>query len=142
MEEKVRETTNIKSPKGSVGGSLPKASATDENAACKGFAKGKAKAHYEKHGAEVGCSSKEEYVEKATKFLKQKCEDDVDGYITSDGYICRFNRKTCEYAKGQPGANIKTYFVPKYDKKTGSPNVEAANKYFDEHKKEEGNGST
>ena len=123
---------------GQIGGSSPKASATGENEPCRGFAKGRAKAHFDKHGAEVGCSTKDEYVAKAKDFIKQKCGEDVDGYVTEDGYVCRFNRKTCEYGKGQPGGAISTYFVSKYNKKTGEPNAEAANKYFDRLKLMEG----
>lgn len=124
--------------KGQIGGSSPTASATGENEPCKGFAKGRAKAHFDKHGVEVGCSTKDEYVAKAKDFIKQKCGGDVDGYATKDGYVCRFNRKTCEYGKGQPGGTISTYFVSKYNKKTGEPNTEAANKYFDKLKSMEG----
>lgn len=124
--------------KGQIGGSSPTASATGENEPCKGFAKGRAKAHFDKHGVEVGCSTKDEYVAKAKDFIKQKCGGDVDGYATKDGYFCRFNRKTCEYGKGQPGGTISTYFVSKYNKKTGEPNTEAANKYFDKLKSMEG----
>lgn len=127
--------------KGQIGGSSPKASATGENELCRGFAKGRAKAHFDKHGAEVGCSTKDEYVAKAKDFIKQKCGEDVDGYVTEDGYVCRFNRKTCEYGKGQPGGEISTYFVSKYNKKTGEPNAEAANKYFDKLKLMEGSSN-
>ena len=127
--------------KGQIGGSSPKASATGENEPCRGFAKGRAKAHFDKHGAEVGCSTKDEYVAKAKDFIKQKCGEDIDGYVTEDGYVCRFNRKTCEYGKGQPGGAISTYFVSKYTKKTGEPNAEAANKYFDKLKLMEGSSN-
>ena len=127
--------------KGQIGGSSPKASATGENEPCRGFAKGRAKAHFDKHGAEVGCSTKDKYVAKAKDFIKQKCGEDVDGYVTEDGYVCRFNRKTCEYGKGQPGGAISTYFVSKYNKKTGEPNAEAANKYFDKLKLMEGSSN-
>lgn len=116
-----------------------KISERGENEPCTGFAKGKLKHHFEKHIHEFGVKTKEEYFKKGVNFLKQSCGGDVDGYSTQSGDICRFNRKTGEYAKGKPGGNMKTYFVAKYSKKLGKSNIELANEYFNGLKETEGN---
>lgn len=125
-------------PKGS-GAEKPsaKVSATGANDPCKGFgSKAKLKTHIKKHGAEVGAKSDAEYEKKAVNFLKQPCGGDIDGYSTADGKVVRFNRKTTEYAAGYPGGSVTTYMLAKFNKKTGQPNVELANTYFDNCKKE------
>lgn len=125
-------------PKGS-GAEKPsaKVSATGANDPCKGFgSKAKLKTHVKKHGAEVGAKSDAEYEKKAVNFLKQPCGGDIDGYSTADGKVVRFNRKTTEYAAGYPGGSVTTYMLAKFNKKTGQPNVELANTYFDNCKKE------
>lgn len=125
-------------PKGS-GAEKPsaKVSATGANDPCKGFgSKAKLKTHVKKHGTEVGAKSDAEYEKKAVNFLKQPCGGDIDGYSTADGKVVRFNRKTTEYAAGYPGGSVTTYMLAKFNKKTGQPNVELANTYFDNCKKE------
>lgn len=125
-------------PKGS-GAEKPsaKVSATGANDPCKGFgSKAKLETHVKKHGAEVGAKSDAEYEKKAVNFLKQPCGGDIDGYSTADGKVVRFNRKTTEYAAGYPGGSVTTYMLAKFNKKTGQPNVELANTYFDNCKKE------
>lgn len=125
-------------PKGS-GAEKPstKVSATGANDPCKGFgSKAKLKTHVKKHGAEVGAKSDAEYEKKAVNFLKQPCGGDIDGYSTADGKVVRFNRKTTEYAAGYPGGSVTTYMLAKFNKKTGQPNAELANTYFDNCKKE------
>lgn len=117
---------------------LPKPSARGENIPCKGFVKGREKRHFKEHGKEVGCSTEEEYIEKAKEFISQACGGDIDGYVTEDGVVCRFNITTGEYGKGIPGGAIKTYFVAKYNKKTEKADLDLANKYFYELKKKEG----
>ena len=117
---------------------LPKPSARGENIPCKGFVKGREKRHFKEHGKEVGCSTEEEYIEKAKEFISQACGGDIDGYVTEDGVACRFNITTGEYGKGIPGGAIKTYFVAKYNKKTEKADLDLANKYFYELKKKEG----
>lgn len=125
-------------PKGS-GEEKPsaKVSAAGANDPCKGFgSKAKLKTHVKKHGSEVGAKSDAEYEKKAVNFLKQPCGGDIDGYATATGKVVRFNRKTTEYAAGYPGGSVTTYMLAKFNKKTGQPNVELANTYFDNCKKE------
>lgn len=117
---------------------LPKPSARGENIPCKGFAKGEAAIHVKKHGAEFGYPTEDEYVENAKKFISQACGGDIDGYVTEDGEVCRFNIKTGEYGKGIPGGIIRTYFISKYSKKDGKSKIDIANKYFYKLKEKEG----
>lgn len=93
---------------GEVGGSAPAASAKGENVSCVGFeTPDKLSYHAGRHGKrEMDIKSEEEYLSHAVEFLKQPCSDTVDGYITSDGQVCRFDRTTGEYAKGVPGGKV------------------------------------
>lgn len=144
-----------KGVKGQVGGSAPSDSAekvesskekhetqiseTGMNASCTGFATKKLlKKHVNKHSNEFGTTSEDEYLAKATEFIKQPCSDTVDGYVTEQGEVVRFNRKTGEYGKGIPNGKIVTYFIAKYNSKTGETNLEKANQYFDKLKESEG----
>ncbi|MCD7810433.1 MAG: hypothetical protein LUG91_01070 [Ruminococcus sp.] len=119
-------------------------SATGENKPPKGFSsKQKEIYHYNKHVIKENAKiyqgmTQNEYIEHAKKFLSQSCSDDIDGYMTEDGAICRFNKATGEYAKGYPDGNIKTCMVAKCNPKTGEANLSNAQKYFDHWKSEEG----
>lgn len=125
---------------GEVGGSAPSASAKGENVPCVGFARpDKLSYHAGYHGMkEMGLKSEDEYLNHAIEFLKQPCSDTIDGYVTEDGQVCRFNRTTGEYAKGVPGGKITTCFIARFNEKTGKANLEAANRYFDKCKNKEG----
>lgn len=125
---------------GKIGGSLGKSSVSSrgKNEPCIAFEEGRLKSHHNKHGKEVNAKDENDYFKKGRDFLKQPCGGNIDGYSTKDGLVCRFNRKTGEYAKGQPGGYLKTYFKARYNEKTGKSNINAANKYFDEIKNKEG----
>lgn len=69
--------------------------------------------HFDKHGAETGCSTKQEYLEKANAVIenpnalhKYEAEDGDDVYfISSTGEICFVSRD----------GYIRTYFISDYD---------------------------
>ena len=127
-EEKAEKTT-----------ALPKPSARGKNIPCKGFAsKDLLAGHFSDHGKELKCKTEDEYLEKAKDFISKECGGDIDGYVTKNGEICRFNIKTGEYGKGIPGGIIRTYFIAKYSEKTGQSNLDIANKYFYRLKEREG----
>jgi len=127
-EEKAEKTT-----------ALPKPSARGKNIPCKGFASKELLAgHFSDHGKELKCKTEDEYLEKAKDFISKECGGDIDGYVTKNGEICRFNIKTGEYGKGIPGGIIRTYFIAKYSEKTGQSNLDIANKYFYRLKEREG----
>jgi hypothetical protein len=123
---------------GKLGGSAPGSSAEGENTPCTGFGSAKKlKDHFDRHGADVGASSKSEYEKKGVNFLKQKCGGDVIGYSASDGKVVRFNKKTTEYATGYPGGNLCTYMIPKLNKKTRETRPDKALEYYESRKKED-----
>jgi hypothetical protein len=124
---------------GQVGGSSPQASARGENVECVGFANDKKQAeHIRKHLKEFPGMSGNDYVTHAKQFLSQPCSETVDGYLTKDGEVVRFDRTTGEYAKGTPGGALKTCFLAKYNRSTGKVNLKAANNYFAKLKEAEG----
>lgn len=124
---------------GKVGGSTPTPSARGANVECIGFADSEfERRHIKKHLHEYGNMTADEYIEHAKKFLAQPCSDTIDGYLTKEGEIVRFDRTTGEYAKGVPGGRIITCYIAKYDKKTGKANLKLANRYFDKWKRDEG----
>lgn len=124
---------------GKVGGSTPKPSARGANQRCTGFATEKLlRDHIKRHLREYPGFDEAMYVEHAKDFLSQPCSEDVDGYVTKQGEVVRFNRKTGEYAKGVPNGRIVTCFIARYNQVTGKSNLVAANRYFDREKETEG----
>ena len=127
---------------GKVGGSTPNPSARGSNPRCTGFATEKLlRVHLKRHLQEYPELDEKGYIEHAKDFLAQPCSEDIDGYLTKDGEIVRFNRKTGEYAKGIPGGRIVTCYIVRYNSVTGKARLEAANRYFDKLKAEEGTDS-
>lgn len=122
---------------GRIGGSAPSASAKGPNKPCTGFKDAAAVKRHKKHWAEFGFTSHEQYEKAAIEFLRKPIGGDIDGYARSDGCVVRFNVKTCELAFGYPRKHIKSYYIAKYDSKTGKPNATLANNYFNEMKKAE-----
>lgn len=124
---------------GKQGGSAPKGSERGENKPCVGFSDSeKLKKHHSKHGTEYPGMSTKDYESHAIKFLEQPCGGDIDGYITQNNEIVRFNTKTGEFAKGIPGGELITCFFAKYNAKKGTVDIAKANNYFNNCKKNEG----
>ncbi len=122
--------------RGHVGGSSPRGSATGANQACTGFANTKKlNGHVKKHLHQYPGMTKTQYVKHAIKFLQQPCGGDIDGYITADGKVVRFNMATGEYASGYPGSHLCTCFFAKYNDATGQSDIRKANNYFKYDKK-------
>jgi len=120
---------------GKIGGSTPKPSANGENTPCLDFAdKKKRKKHFRSHGHEYSGLNEEQYVQHAIDFLKQPCGGDIDGFLSKDGEIYRFNTKTGELAVGVPGGAIKTCFHLRYNRKKGAVDIAAANRVFQNKK--------
>lgn len=121
-------------------------SASGKNDPPEGFASAqKAKKHYDKHVGKDNATlyigmSRADYETHAKEFLSKACDENIDGYKTSDGAICRFDKRTGEYAKGYPGGVIKTCMVAKVNRETGESNLETAKEYFEARKAKEGVG--
>jgi len=68
--------------------------------------------HYEKHGAEFGSISREEYLRQAQVLRDRPAGGDVLEATRDDGVITRFNRKTGAFLAFNPDLTIRTYFKP------------------------------
>lgn len=70
--------------------------------------------------------NKQQYQSRALELAQMPVGGDIDGYMTEEGQIVRYDRKTNDFVKGHPGVGIATMFKPK-DKE----------KYFEDHKNKE-----
>jgi hypothetical protein len=78
-----------------------------------GFAnRGKFLQHYEKHGAEFGAISKEEYLRRAQILRDSPVGGDILEIARNDGVITRFDRKTGAFLAFNRDLIIRTYFKP------------------------------
>lgn len=128
---------NHKGRKGLRGGSAPEVSAEGENVKCKGFKDKEAEDRHVKHLREFPGLTFDEYKEKGIDFLSKPCGGSIKGYATESGEIARFNEETGEYAKGQPGGIMRTYFIAKADE-NGKSNIALAKAYYERLYEKEG----
>jgi pyocin large subunit-like protein len=78
-----------------------------------GFAtRGKLLEHYEKHGAEFGSLSQEEYLRQAQILRDSPAGGDILEAARADGVITRFDRMTGAFIAFNPDLTIRTYFKP------------------------------
>jgi pyocin large subunit-like protein len=68
--------------------------------------------HFEKHGAEFGSISREEYLRQAQILCDSHAGGDVLEAVRADGVITRFDRKTGAFLAFNPDLTIRTYFKP------------------------------
>src|SRR5215475_344895 len=68
--------------------------------------------HYEKHGAEFGSISREEYLRQAQSLRDSPAGGDILEAVRADGVITRFDRKTGAFIAFNPDLTIRTYFKP------------------------------
>ncbi|MBO0724774.1 MAG: hypothetical protein J2P52_04160 [Blastocatellia bacterium] len=68
--------------------------------------------HYEKHGAEFGSISREEYLRQAQILRDSPAGGDILEAVRADGVITRFDRKTGAFIAFNPDLTIRTYFKP------------------------------
>jgi pyocin large subunit-like protein len=68
--------------------------------------------HYEKHGAEFGSISREEYLRQAQILRDSPAGGDILEAVRADGVITRFDRKTGAFLAFNPDLIIRTYFKP------------------------------
>ena len=78
-----------------------------------GFAtRGKFLDHFEKHGAEFGSISREEYLRQAQILRDSPAGGDILEAVRDDGVITRFDRKTGAFLAFNSDLTIRTYFKP------------------------------
>jgi len=68
--------------------------------------------HYEKHGAEFGSISREEYLRQAQVLRDSPAGGDILEVVRADGVITRFDRKTGAFLAFNTDLTIRTYFKP------------------------------
>ena len=68
--------------------------------------------HFEKHGAEFGSISREEYLRQAQILRDSPVGGDILEAVRADGVITRFDRKTGSFLAFNPDLTIRTYFKP------------------------------
>jgi pyocin large subunit-like protein len=68
--------------------------------------------HYEKHGAEFGSITREEYLRQAQILRDRPAGGDILETARADGVITRFDRKTGAFLAFNPDLIIRTFFKP------------------------------
>jgi len=68
--------------------------------------------HFEKHGAEFGSISREEYLRQAQVLRDRPAGRDILEAVRADGVITRFDRKNGAFLAFDPDLTIRTYFKP------------------------------
>ena len=68
--------------------------------------------HYEKHGAEFGRITKQDYLRQAQLLRDARPVDPVLEAVRRDGVITRFDRQTGAFIAFNPNGVIRTFFKP------------------------------
>lgn len=68
--------------------------------------------HYEKHGAEFGNITKQDYLRQAQLLRDAQVGGPVLEAVRSDGVITRFDRQTGAFIAVNPNGVIRTFFKP------------------------------
>jgi len=68
--------------------------------------------HFEKHGAEFGSISREEYLRQAQILRDSPAGGDILEAVRADGVTTRFDRKTGAFLAFNSDLTIRTYFKP------------------------------
>ena len=68
--------------------------------------------HADRHMAEFGYLSREEYLDGARKLLSSDISEAVEGFTGKDGFVFRYDVESNALAIGHPGGSISTYFKP------------------------------
>lgn len=68
--------------------------------------------HVEKHLYEYGDILPEEYLGIAQELLAAPLNDDVEGFVTEDGFIFKYRHSTNDFVIGRPDGHISTLFKP------------------------------
>jgi hypothetical protein len=68
--------------------------------------------HFQKHGAEFGEISEEEYLRRAQQLRDRPAGGEILESIRQDGVITRFDRSTGAFLAVDPDRTIRTFFRP------------------------------
>ncbi|NMF04564.1 minor capsid protein [Clostridium beijerinckii] len=72
----------------------------------------KFKKHVEKHLKEYGDITPEEYLDTARNLLAAQPSDDIEGFVSKDGFIFKYRKSTNDFAVGRADDKISTIFKP------------------------------
>ena len=87
--------------------------------------------HYNKHGKDMGFSSKSEYNNAAVGFMNKTPTANIDYFVDRRGTIYKFDHDTSEFGIADVNGNMVTYFVPSGDAEAYW--YKQVDKYDDEH---------
>jgi len=68
--------------------------------------------HYEKHGAEFGAASRQDYLRMAQKLRDAPAGGPILEAVRRDGVVTRFDRQTGAFIAFNPNGVIRTFFRP------------------------------
>jgi pyocin large subunit-like protein len=57
--------------------------------------------------------TKDIYLKRAKNLLNSDVGGDIDGFVSKDGWVFRYNKRTNEFATAKPDGTIETLFRPK-----------------------------
>lgn len=69
--------------------------------------------HIEKHLGEYGDINPKEYLNIARKLLSESLSDDVEGFVSKEGFLFKYRKSTNDFAIGRADGKISTLFKPK-----------------------------
>ncbi|MBP1889861.1 hypothetical protein J2Z53_001444 [Clostridium moniliforme] len=69
--------------------------------------------HIEKHLSEYGYITPEEYLNISRDLLAASLSEDVEGFISKDGFTFKYRKSTNDFAVGRADGKISTVFKPK-----------------------------
>jgi len=68
--------------------------------------------HYERHGADFGATSQDEYAHQASDFLQRSQREQLDTKIDDRGAIRIYDQNTNEFGSYNADGTTRTYFAP------------------------------
>ena len=68
--------------------------------------------HIEKHLSEYGDITSEDYLNIARDLLSAPLSNDIEGFISKDGFILKYRKSTNDFAIGRADGKISTLFKP------------------------------
>lgn len=69
--------------------------------------------HIKKHLGEYGDITQKEYLNMARELLAAPLSDDVEGFVSKDGFLFKYRKSTNDFALGRADGKISTIFKPK-----------------------------
>ena len=79
----------------------------------KDFNKSTLQDHFQRHGKQVGCSSKEAYAAKAVRFSNLVDRKNCVSFVDRRGSTYKFNKSSGDFAVITKNGYVVTYFKPK-----------------------------